>query len=166
VHCLKPATHEVPIVKVKGYTVRRVAVPFCDACAALRQHKSRRQALFERAAVANSILLALAAGAWIYSFVTSEEVFHGEAGWAWGLVLGVLIALIAFGSLYLLIRPWSRRFRSPETKAALNAVTIRDFDWETTTLSFADEEYASQFGQVNGKKAEEGHPSDGQGIVA
>ena len=165
VHCLRPATHEVPIIKVKGYFVRKVAVPFCDDCTALRLRKSRRQVLFERAAVANSILLALTAGAWMYAFASSEQVFRGEAGWAWGLLLGVLVALIVFGTMYLLIRPWARRFRSPETRAALRTVTIEDFDWETTTLEFADEEYAAQFAQVNLKRAEKSHPSDDRDIV-
>ena len=165
VYCLRPATHEVPIIKVKGYVVRRVAVPFCDGCDALRMHKSRRQVLFERAAVANSILLALAAGAWMYSFASSEQVFHGRTGWVWGLLLGVLVALIVFGTMYLLVRPWARRFRSPETRAALRTVTIADFDWETTTLEFADENYAAQFSQVNLKRAGKAHPSDDRDIA-
>ena len=158
VHCLRPATDQVPIIRVKGYAVRRVSVPFCDDCAALRLHRSRRQVLFERAAVANSAVLALAAGGWMYFFATSEEVFRGETGWAWGLVLGVLIALIVFGTMYLLIRPWSLRFRSPETIAALGAVTIKDFDWQTTALDFADEEYAAQFAQANLKRVEKSGP--------
>jgi len=67
--------------------------------------------------------------------------------------------------MYLLIRPWARRFRSPETKAALRTVTIKDFDWETTTLEFADEEYAARFAQVNLGKARKTPSADDQGIV-
>ena len=69
-------------------------------------------------------------------------------------------ATIIFGAMYLIIRPWSLRFRSPETNAALRAVTIRDFDWETTTLEFADEEYAERFAQVNLKGSEQDYAPD------
>ena len=51
--------------------------------------------------------------------------------------------------MYLIARPWSWRFRRPEAQAALKAVTIKGFDWETTTLEFANEEYAERFAQVN-----------------
>jgi hypothetical protein len=70
----------------------------------------------------------------------------------WGALLGVLIALIVFGLMYMIVRPWSWTFRSAETKAALNTVRIREFDWETTTLEFANDEYAELFAQVNRKE--------------
>jgi hypothetical protein len=149
VHCLRPEAREVEIVKVKGYVVRKVQVPFCDDCIALRQHKSSRQVRFERTAIVNSILLALTAGAWVYTSIASDPVFRSGRGWVWGLLLGVLIALIVFGVMYLIVRPWARYFRSRETKAALKAVVIKGFDWESTTLEFVDEEYAERFAQVN-----------------
>jgi len=164
VHCIKPGTQEVQIVKVKGYAVRKVAVPFCDDCAQLRSQKSRRQILFERAAVANSILLALAAGARTYIFASNGQAFPGDVSWFWGLLLGTLVALIVFGTMYLLIRPWAGYFRGPETQAALRAVTIKDFDWQTTTLEFADEEYAAQFERVNHKKDDQDQPAGGPAI--
>jgi hypothetical protein len=155
VHCLRPGTHDVEVVKVKQHAIRKVRVPFCAECIALRQAKSRRQVQFERLAVVNSTLLALASGAWVYASVSAEGAFRTERGTVWGLLLGLLAALIVFGLLSLLIRPWGRCFRSPETKAALNAVKITAFDWETTTLAFANPEYAEQFAQAN-QNAERG----------
>jgi hypothetical protein len=146
---MRPSARDVEIVKVKGYTVRRVNVSFCDECIALRQAKSPRQVRFERLAVVNSTLLALAVGAWVYTSISSESMFRSGRGWIWGLLLGVLIALIVFGVMYMIVQPWSGRFRSPATKAALKAVTIKSFDWETTTLEFTNEEYAERFDQVN-----------------
>jgi hypothetical protein len=70
----------------------------------------------------------------------------------WGALLGVLVALIVFGVMYMVARAWSWGFRSAETRAALNAVRIRDFDWETTTLEFTNETYAERFAQVNRKE--------------
>jgi hypothetical protein len=165
VSCLRPATREVEIVKVKGHAVRKVDVPYCDECAALRQFKSARQLTFERAATVNSLLLALTVGLYTRVRVSSAIVdlwvkFANEGGriamgpnpsllGPWALVLGALSALVVFGVMYLIIEPWSRRFRSVATTAALQAVTIRDFDWETTTLEFRDDEYAEQFARAN-----------------
>jgi hypothetical protein len=149
VHCLRHATHEVEVVKVKQHVIRKVRVPFCDQCVALRQAKSSRQAQFERLAVVNSILLALASGAWVYTLISSEGAFRTERGEVWGLLLGILAALIVAGLLNLVVEPWARCFRSPETKAALRAVKIKAFDWGTTTLEFANQEYAEQFAQAN-----------------
>jgi hypothetical protein len=139
----------VEILKVRGYAVRKVRVPFCEDCIALRQAKSPRQVRFERVAVVNSILLALTVGAWAYTSVTSGQLAQGTRGWVWGLLLGVLIGVIVFGTMHLIVRPWSRYFRSSETKAALKAVTVKRFDWETTTLKFENEEYAERFAEVN-----------------
>jgi len=165
VSCLRLATREVEIVKVKGHTVRKVYVPYCDECAALRQFKSARQVTFERAATVNSLLLALTVG--LYTHVRASSAIvdlwakpanegGGTPMWQnpsllgpWALVLGALSALVVFGVMYLIIEPWSRRFRSVATTAALQAVTIRDFDWETTTLEFQDDEYAEQFARAN-----------------
>jgi len=149
VDCLRPASRDVEIVKVKRHTVRKVRVPFCDDCIALRRAKSRRQVLFEYAAIINSVLLAVAVGAWTYTSISSWQVLHSDRGWVWALLLALSLALSVFGLMYVIIRPWSRRFRSPETKAVLRAVTIKEFDWETTTLEFADKEYAERFAQVN-----------------
>jgi hypothetical protein len=72
-----------------------------------------------------------------------------QLGWVWSVLLGLLVVAIVFGLLDLFVRPWALRFRSAETRAALAAVVIRDFDWETTTLEFANEEYAERFELVN-----------------
>ena len=45
VHCLRSETKGVEIVKVKGYVVRKVVVPFCEKCIELRRQRSYRQAL-------------------------------------------------------------------------------------------------------------------------
>ena len=147
--------------------MRVVNVPFCDHCVALRRSKSARQITFERIATVNSILLALAVGVRVCVSACEElsrvvsagrapaigtlvsMPAHGDRVWLWGLLLGALSALIVFGVMYLIVPPWSRRFRSPATQAALRAVTIVEYDWETTTLEFADGEYADRFALVN-----------------
>jgi hypothetical protein len=147
VSCLRPATTQVEIVKVKGQAVRKVHAPFCEECSSLRQFKSARQILFERVATVNSLLLALTVG--LYTYVRLHPMLVG-AMHAWALLLGALSALVVFGVMHLLVGPWSRRFRSAAAKAALQAVTIRDFDWETTALEFRDDDYAQQFARANG----------------
>jgi hypothetical protein len=131
--------------------VRTVSVPFCDTCIALREAKTPRQVLFGRVAAIQSVLLALVVA--IYVFVTTASLGSGVwstgENWAWRALLGVLSGQMVFGILYLLVRPWARRFQSRETRAALRAVSIADFDWETTTLEFADGEYAERFAQAN-----------------
>ena len=149
VNCLRPATREVEIVKVTGSAVRRVNVPFCGECIALRRAKSPRQVLFERVAITNSALLSLAVGGRTCYAIVLEQVPSSGYGWAWGLLLGLLMVLVVFGLMYTFIVPWSWRFRSPQTKAALKAVAIREFNWDTTTLEFANEEYGDRFAQVN-----------------
>jgi hypothetical protein len=147
VHCLQPSTEKVEIVMVKeNYRVRKMDVPFCTRCAALRVSKSRRQVQFERLAVTSNILLALTIGAWTYTRI------NNLGRWIWGALLGLLVSLIVFGLLYMIVRLWARGFRTAETKAALRAVWIRDFDWETTTLEFDNDEYAERFAQVNRKE--------------
>ena len=74
---------------------------------------------------------------------------YSERGLVWGALLAALVVQIVFGITYAILLPWSRHFRSPETKAALAAVTIVDFGWETTTLGFESAEYAERFAQVN-----------------
>lgn len=149
VHCLHPMAAKVEVLKVKRGTVRRVGVPFCEECIDLRQQRSPAQIRFERGGVVLSFLLAWGAGVWTYTSVSAWNVLDADRMLVWGVLLGVLVVAIAFGALYLIVRPWAQRFRSAETKAALAAVTIRDFDWETTTLEFASEEYAERFGRVN-----------------
>jgi hypothetical protein len=158
VNCLRPASHEIEIVKVVGSVVRKVNVPFCEQCIALRRSKSRRQVQFERVAVTNSALLALVAGGRTCYAIVEEQLPSGGYEWAWGLLLGVLVAAAVFGLLYTFILPWSMRFRSPETKAALKAVTIREFDWDTTTLEFGSEEYGDRFAQMNAAGETPGPP--------
>ena len=149
VNCLRPAVREEEIVKVKGSAVRKVHVPFCEECIAVRRSKSRRQVLFERVAITNSVLLAIAAGGRTYYAVVLGQGSSTSRGWVWGLLLGILATLAVFGLLYTFIVPWSSRFRSPEAKAALKAVTIREFDWDTTTLEFGNDEYGDRFAEVN-----------------
>ena len=152
VHCLHSTQERVELLKVRRGTVRRVSVPFCDECIALRDTKSPGQIRFERIAAVMSFMVSWAAGVWIYMSVSTWAVLDAQTGWVWGVLLGLLVFAIVFGVLYLIVRSWAQRFRSVETKAALAAVTIRDFDWETTTLEFANEEYAERFKQL------EGHP--------
>ncbi len=144
VHCLSSSTRAVEIVKVKDDgSLRRVNVPFCDQCIALRAAKTPRQTQFERLALGSSIALALAVGLGVYVHTA------GISRWAWGLLLGLLVAMIVFGLMYMLGQGWSRGFRSAETKAVLRAVSIREFDWNTTLLEFQNEEYAERFAQLN-----------------
>ena len=152
VSCLRPAAVQVEIVKIKGPAVRRVCAPFCDECSVLRQHKSARQILLERVATINSFLLALAVG--FYVFMRILPLVGKPAG-AWALLLGVSSALVVFGTMYLLVDPWSRQFRTAETTAALRAVTISDFDWETTVLTFQNDEYAELFARANNAQSQE-----------
>ena len=149
VNCLRPASHEVEIIKIRGHVVRRVRVPFCDECLVLRQSKSRRQRLFERVALVNSILLALAVGGWVYLTVAENPAFGGDRRWVWACLVALLTALIVFGAMCLIIEPWARRLSSQETRDALRSVTIKEFDWDTTTLQFANDEYAARFAKVN-----------------
>ena len=153
VSCLRPATVQVEIVKIRRQAVRKVRVPFCAECSALRQHKSDRQVLLERVATINSLCLALAVG--LYTFMRFLPV-GCEAADAWAVLLGVSSALVVFGAMYLLVEPWSRRFRTVETTAALQAVTISDFDWETTILTFRNDEYAELFARANGTQSQVG----------
>ena len=147
VHCLQPSTQQVEIVGLKeNYHARQVSVPFCDDCIALREFKSARQVQFERLSVVVSVILALTLGLW-----TTTRISH-LGRWVWGALLGVLVGLIAFGVMYMIARAWSWGFRSAETRAVLNTVRIRDFDWETTTLEFANDTYAERFAQVNRKE--------------
>jgi len=159
VNCLRPATREVQIVKVTRSAVRKVSVPFCEQCIALRCSKSPRQMLFERVAITNSALLALAAGGRTCYAIVEEQLPSGGYEWAWGVLLGVLVGLAVFGLLYTFIVPWSGRFRSPEARAALKAVTIREFDWDTTTLEFESEEYGDRFAQMNASGETPGPPT-------
>ena len=149
VHCLHPSTRRVELLKVKRGTVRKVGVPFCEECTALRSARSRGQVRFGRIAVVVSFMLSWAAGIWTYTSVLTWGAIDAQLGWVWGVLLGLLVVAIVFGLLDLLVRPWALRFRSAETRAALAAVVIRDFDWETTTLEFASEEYAERFELVN-----------------
>jgi len=156
VHCLRPATQELELTRVKqrlsgGYLARKVRVPFCEVCLALREAKTPRQVRFERAAAAHSLLLALVVGGYLYVTTASLKLGPwglGENGF-WRALLGLLSAQVVFGLLYLLARSWARHFQSADTRAALRAVSIADFDWETTTLEFADGEYAERFTQAN-----------------
>ncbi len=144
VHCLKPATQTVEIVKIKDDgAVRKIKAPFCDDCIALRRAKTMRQVQFERLAVGSSLVLALTLGAWIYSRTNTL----GRP--MWGALLGMLVALIAFGIMYMIIQPWAQGFQSRETRAIRRAVSIREFDWDTTLIEFENEEYAEQFAQLN-----------------
>jgi hypothetical protein len=156
VHCLRPATQKIELVRVKGrlsggYAVRKVEVPFCDACVALREAKTPRQVLFQRVAIGQSLLLSAVVA--VYVYVTTASIGSGvwrvTGNWTWRALLGVLSGQVVFGILYLVVRPWARRFRSAETRAALRAVSIAGFDWETTTLQFADDEYAERFIRAN-----------------
>lgn len=155
VHCLRPFDDKVSIYRVKRSAVRRVSVPFCAECLVLRETKSAMQIRVKRIATAVSFLLSWIGGLWVYVQVLAWPILVGEREWAWAILLGVLAVVVLFGSLYLLVRPLSERFRSPETQAVIDAVKIRDFDWDTTTLEFADEGYAERFALVNQREAEE-----------
>jgi hypothetical protein len=113
--------------------------------------------LFERVAVGQSLLLSLVVAAYVYVSTASitSGVWGAARDWPWRALLGVLSGQVVFGVLYLVVRPWAKRFQSAETRAALRAVLIADFDWETTTLEFADDEYAERFTQANTSTARE-----------
>jgi len=149
VSCLRPAERSVEIVKVKGYQVRKVSVPLCTACLAVRDAKSRRQVLFERAAAVNGLLLAAASGAWAVRWVVRLQGLDGAIGRIWGGLIGALVAATVFGVVCLVVPPWSRAMRTPASRRVWESVAIQDFDWETTTLVFASDEYAERFAQVN-----------------
>jgi len=155
VHCLRPFDNQVSIYRVKRSTVRRVSVPFCAECLALRKAKSPMQVQVERIATVVSFVLSWIGGVWVYMRVLTWPFLAGEREWAWAILLGVLAVVVLFGLLYLFVRPLSERFRSPETQAVLDAVKIRDFDWDTTTLEFADEGYAERFALVNQREVQE-----------
>ena len=160
VHCLRPSADTVVLISVRRRTLRRVSVPMCDECIALRQSKSPAQLQFERTATVVSFSLAWVAGIWTYTSVLSWDAVSHSTAWPWAALLGALAVEIAFGAQYLIVRPWSRHFRSPEIRSVLASVVIRDFDWETTALSFADDEYADRFARVN-QVADAGQPVAG-----
>jgi hypothetical protein len=149
VYCLSPTTHRVQLLKVKRSAVRRVSVPLCERCAAAREAKSLFQMRFERAAAAASFLAAWAIGVWVYLAALSWNAMRVENGVLWSALLGLLTVECVFGLLYLITRRWSSYYRSDETKAVLASVRIRDFDWETTSLEFADPAYAERFARAN-----------------
>ncbi len=149
VHCLSPAAETVQLVKVKRSAARRVSVPFCEACLALRKERSPAQVQSERIGTLISFLAAWAAGVWIYVAALSWQAFDVRRGPLWAGLLGLLVVDIVFAVLHLIGMQWSVRYRSPESKAALASVRIRGFDWETTTLEFADEAYADRFVRAN-----------------
>ncbi len=149
VHCLSPTTHRVQLLKVKRSAVRRVSVPLCERCAAAREAKSLLQMRFERAAAAASFFVAWAIGVWVYLAALSWDAMHVEKGALWSALLGLLAVECVFGVLYLIARRWSSHYRSDETKAVLASVRIRNFDWETTSLEFADPAYAERFALAN-----------------
>jgi hypothetical protein len=149
VHCLSPTTHRVQLLKVKRSAVRRVSVPLCERCAAAREAKSLFQMRFERAAAAASFFAAWAIGVWVYLVAISWDAMRVENGVLWSALLGLLTVECVFGVLYLITRRWSLHYRSDETKAVLASVRIRDFDWETTSLEFADPAYAERFALAN-----------------
>lgn len=147
VHCLKPSMHKIEIMRVNAQGIAcKIEMPFCDECIALRQAKTPRQVQFERLSVSSSALLAATTGVWVFTRVDNL------GRWMWGALLGILVAWIVFGILYMLIQPWAAGFCGPETRAVLKAVSIREFNWDTTTLEFANEEYAGLFAQINHKE--------------
>ena len=149
VHCLNPDAERVQLLKVKRSAVRRVSVPYCASCQALRKARSPAQVQAERIATLASLLLAWAVGVWAYVSLLSWEAFAVSRGAVWAGLLGLLLVDIVFAVLHLVGMRWSARYRSPESRAALASVRIRGFDWETTTLEFADEGYAERFIQAN-----------------
>lgn len=149
VNCVQPATCMVEIVKVKGQSVRKVSVPLCDDCIAVREAKSQRQVLFERVAMTNSLLLGLAVGIRTHVSIVAQQGQDVSNVRAWGALIGGLAMIAVVGAMRLIVQPWALRFRSQDTKALWRAVVIRDFCWETTTLEFANDEYAERFAQVN-----------------
>jgi hypothetical protein len=105
--------------------------------------------LVERIGAIICLVAGWLAGIWTYGRVLSWGLVEAERAWRWGALLGGLILVIIFGAFYFAARQLSTGFRSAETKAALAAVRILDFDWETTTLEFGDETYADRFALVN-----------------
>jgi hypothetical protein len=152
----------VELVKVKRAAVRRVRVPLCETCTAVRDLKSPRQLRFERIAAVGSFLAAWASGVWIYLLVVAWEAASGPRGPLWAALLGLLTVTSVFGLLYTIAKPWSLRFRDKEARAVAACVRIRDFDWETTTLEFADAAYADHFAQANHRPSK---PKDPGGEV-
>jgi hypothetical protein len=149
VHCLSPATERVQLVKVGRSSVRRIGVPYCAECIALRNGRSPVQVQAERIAALVSFLAAWALGVWAYLSILSWEAFAVRNGPLWAGLVGLLVVDIVFAVLQLIGATWAKRYRSPESKAALSSVRIRGFDWETTALEFADEEYADRFAAAN-----------------
>jgi hypothetical protein len=149
VHCLSPAADTVQLVKVKRSAVRRVRVPYCEDCQVLRTARSAAQVQSERIATLVSFLVAWGAGVWVYLSVLSWQAFAVRNGPLWAGLLGLLLVDIVFAVLHLIGVRWSVRYRSAESKAVLASVRVRAFDWETTTLEFADEAYADRFAQAN-----------------
>jgi len=149
VHCLRSTGHRVELLKVKRSAVRRVSVPLCETCTAVREAKSPAQLRFERIAAVVSFLAAWASGVWVYLVVLSWDAANVQRGPVWGALLGLLTVTCVFGILYMIAKPWSLRYRSDESKAVVACVRIRDFDWETTTLEFADAVYADRFARAN-----------------
>lgn len=149
VYCLSPTAHRVELVKVKRTAVRRVRVPLCETCTMLRDTKSPIQLRFERIAAAASFLVAWASGIWIYLVVVAWEAANVPRGPVWGALLGLLAVTSVFGVLSTIARPWSLQYRSDEAKAVAACVRIQGFDWETTTLEFADAGYADRFAWAN-----------------
>jgi hypothetical protein len=148
VHCLDPTEQRVELVKVKRTAVRRVRVPLCEACTAVRDTKSPVQLRFERIATVASFLAGWVSGIWVYLAVVAWEV-SGPKGPVWGALLGLLAVTSVFGALYTIAKLWSPHYRSEEAKAVSACVQIRDFSWETTTLEFADAAYADRFARAN-----------------
>jgi hypothetical protein len=146
---LRPAANKVDLFKTKRSHFRKVSVPFCEECLALRKSKSRTQILFERIAGIACLLVGWIVGIWIYGRVLSWGVVAAEHSWRWGALIGGIATISVFGSLYFAAKLFSLRFRAADTKAVLAAVRIHDFDWETTTLEFADDAYADRFARVN-----------------
>jgi hypothetical protein len=149
VHCLSPTAHRVELLKVKHSAVRRVSVPLCERCAAAREAKSLLQMRFERTAAAAGFFIAWGVGVWVYLAALSWHATQVERGPLWSALLGFLAVECVFGVLYLIGRRWSLHYRSDETKAVLASVRIHDFDWDTTSLEFADPAYAERFARAN-----------------
>jgi len=149
VHCLSPTQHRVELLKVKRSAVRRVRVPLCEKCAAVRDARSPAQMRFQRIAAAAGFLAAWASGVWIYLAVVAWDAASVPEGPVWAALLGLLTVTSVFGVLYTIAKPCSLRFRSDEAKAVSACVRIQDFDWETTTLEFADAGYADRFARAN-----------------
>ena len=97
VHCLSPATQEIELARVKtrlsgGYVVRKVGVPFCDACVTVREARTPRQVLFERVGVAQSLVLALVVAVYVYLSTATVEsgVWSAAGNESWRVILGLI----------------------------------------------------------------------------